>query len=216
MMEQFSTYYPLMLHLRRRRCVVVGGGKIGWRRTKALLEAGANVVVVSPDAVRPLMEAAEEGKLAWERRTYRVGDLAGAALAFAATNDPAANEAVASEAASLGVWITVADDPERSDFIVPSVVRRGRLTISLTTGGASPLLTRKIAGEISAAYGEEYAAYTEVLARLRRRIKNEIDDPALRHDKLELLLDMDLLSALGGGESPDEAENRAWTALTSV
>jgi precorrin-2 dehydrogenase / sirohydrochlorin ferrochelatase len=211
-------YYPIMLQLHGKPCVVVGGGKIGWRRAKGLLEAGADVTVISPSAVPELAEAAKEGKLAWVRGAYRPGEFAfdGAILAFAATDDEAVNEAAALEASRAGALVCAADDADRSDFLVPAVVRRGALTISVATGGASPFLTRRIASELSASYGEEYKAYTELLARIRGRIKEEVPDVGLRRAMLEALLEMDLLPRLRGGEPPEQVEKSVWPALASV
>jgi precorrin-2 dehydrogenase / sirohydrochlorin ferrochelatase len=211
-------YYPIMLQLHGKRCVVVGGGKIGWRRAKGLLEAGADVTVISPIAVPELAEAAKEGKLAWERRAYCPGESVfdGAVLVFAATDDAAVNEAAAQEASHAGALVCAADDADRGGFLVPAVIRRGALTISVATGGASPSLARRIASELSASYGEEYAAYTELLARTRRRIKQEVPDAGLRRAMLEALLEMDLLPRLRHGEPPEQVERSAWSALVSV
>lgn len=213
MNDPYPSVYPVHLQLTGRRCVVVGGGQVGWRRAKGLLEADASVVVISPQAEEELAAAAAQGKLVWEQREYRDGDLQGAALAFAAAGDTQVNAAVAAAAKRLGTPVSVADDAAACDFYVPSVIRRGRLTISVSTGGASPKLTKRIARELSVLYGQEYEAYTELLSRMRTRLKEEVPLLAKRNACLERLLDMDLLSKLREGASVDEAERAVWAEL---
>src|SRR5437764_15258772 len=88
------TYYPAFLDLRGRECLVVGGGEIGWRKAETLLDVGANVTVVSPDAVPPLRHMAAEGRIRWLARDYARGEAASYFLIIAATDDPAVQRAV--------------------------------------------------------------------------------------------------------------------------
>lgn len=205
--------YPVMLLLRDRRCVVVGGGRVGWRRAAGLLEAGATVVVIAPEGTAELASAAERGLLQWHRRAYRPGDLEGALLAFAAASDAGVNLAVAEEARRSGVLLSTAADSAGCDFHVPSVVRRGHLTLSVATGGASPMLAKRIASELKRSYGPEYEAYTELLMKLRKRLQAEVPNVNKRYALLERLLDLDLLTKLRAGASADEAERDAWREL---
>jgi precorrin-2 dehydrogenase / sirohydrochlorin ferrochelatase len=130
------TGYPLVLDLKGRRCVVVGGGTVAERKVDGLLAAAAEVTVVSPKLSDKL-----------EARAAR-GDLAGAALAFVATGDTRLAAAIAREGRSQGVWVNAADDPEHCDFFLPSVLRRGPLLVAVATGGGSPALARAVREEI--------------------------------------------------------------------
>ncbi|WP_274362601.1 precorrin-2 dehydrogenase/sirohydrochlorin ferrochelatase family protein [Paenibacillus thermotolerans] len=205
--------YPVMLLLGGKRCVVVGGGRVGWRRAEGLLAAGASVVVIAPEGTAELAAAAAQGLLEWHRRPYRSGDLDGALLAFAAAEGDAVNAAVAEEARRCGVLLSAANDSASCDFYVPSVVRRGSLTLSVSTGGASPKLAKRIASELKESYGSEYEAYTELLMRLRKRLQVEVPDAKKRYALLERLLDLDLPAKLRAGGSVEDAEKDAWDAL---
>src|SRR5712692_5055550 len=118
-------FYPLLLELDGRACVVIGGGVVGQRKVEGLLAAGADVTVVSPDLTPGLRALSERARIRHVARAYRRGDLDGAALAFTALDDAGATAAVAEEARERGVWLNAADDPTHCSFILPAVVRRG-------------------------------------------------------------------------------------------
>jgi precorrin-2 dehydrogenase/sirohydrochlorin ferrochelatase len=156
--------YPIFLDLSGRRCVVVGGGEVANRKARKLLQARARVVVISPQLGAELESVAVE----IHRRPYREGDLEGACLAFAATNSREVNAAVAREAKERGVPVNVADKPSEGDFALPSTLRRGRLQVAVSTGGASPTLARRIRDELEEAFGPEWAGIVERLIAARR------------------------------------------------
>jgi precorrin-2 dehydrogenase/sirohydrochlorin ferrochelatase len=157
--------YPIFMDLSGRRCVVVGGGEVANRKARKLLQARAEVVVISPE-VRPELESVA---VEVYRRPYERGDLKGACLAFAATDAREVNAAVAREAKARGVPVNVADRPSEGDFALPSTLRRGRLQVAVSTGGASPALAREIKDELETIFGPEWAGVVERLhaARLR-------------------------------------------------
>jgi precorrin-2 dehydrogenase/sirohydrochlorin ferrochelatase len=176
-------WLPVTLRLDGLRCVVAGGGKVAERKTAALLEAGAGDVKIISPAVTPAIRAwAEQGTVLWLERDFADGDLVGAALAFAATNRRDVNERVSSEAARCGCLANVADDPDGSGFAIPAVVRRGKLTLTVATGGASPALARRIRGELEARYGPEYEAWLDLLAEARGVIRERVSDTELRQE----------------------------------
>jgi precorrin-2 dehydrogenase / sirohydrochlorin ferrochelatase len=152
-----AVLYPLFMDVSGSRCVVVGGGGVASRKARGLLESGARVVVVSPE-VAPEIEAME---VTLERRPYAPGDLAGAALAFAATDRREVNAAVAREAKENGIPVNVADRPADGDFALPSVLRRGGLQVAVSTGGASPSLARKIRDAMEPAFAAEWSGIVE-------------------------------------------------------
>jgi len=152
-----AVLYPLFMDVSGGRCVIVGGGGVASRKARGLLESGARVVVVSPE-VAPEIEAMD---VTIERRPYRPGDLAGAALAFAATDRRAVNAAVAREAKENGIPVNVADRPAEGDFALPSVLRRGGLQVAVSTGGASPTLAREIRNAMEPSFAAEWAAIVE-------------------------------------------------------
>jgi precorrin-2 dehydrogenase / sirohydrochlorin ferrochelatase len=156
--------YPIFLDLSGRRCVVVGGGQVANRKARKLLQARAEVVVISPE-IRPELESVASEV---HRRPYEAGDLEGAYLAFAATDAREVNAAVALEAKERDIPVNVADGPSGGDFALPSVLRRGRLQVAVSTGGASPTLARRIKGELEETFGPEWAGIVEELYAARR------------------------------------------------
>ncbi len=142
--------YPISLtRLRGAPVVVVGGGPVGERKTRGLLAVAADVCLVSPDATAQLRAWAETERLRWVPRPYALGDLAGARLAFAATDNRAVNAQIARDAAAAGLLCNVADDPEASDFHLPAVHRASGLTIAVSTSGASPARAARLRDRIA-------------------------------------------------------------------
>lgn len=131
MMVASMAFYPIFLNVSGKRAVVVGGGPVAVRKARGLIEAGAKVVVIAPDLSTEL-------PVEWRKRRYRAGDLKGAALAFAATNDRAVNARVRNEANALGIPVNVADAPEECDFLVPARVRKNGFHIAISTDGENP------------------------------------------------------------------------------
>ena len=165
------SYYPVFLKLSERRCVIFGGGPVAEGKLSKLMDAGAQVAIVSP-RVTPLIKAlAHAGSLEWTPREYQPGDLEGAYLGIAATNDRAANQEIAREADRLGVVLNVVDDPDLCGFIAPSVVERGPVTVAISTGGASPALARKLREALANAPALEWADLATVLSRARKQVK---------------------------------------------
>jgi precorrin-2 dehydrogenase / sirohydrochlorin ferrochelatase len=144
--------------------VVVGGGGVAARKARKLLQAGADVVVISPE-VRPELASMD---VEIYRRPYRYGDLEGSNLAFTATDSREVNAAVAKEARERGVPINVADHPSEGDFAVPSTLRRGQLQVAVSTGGASPTLARRIRRDLEEVFGPDWAGIVEEFDSLRR------------------------------------------------
>ena len=164
-------YYPVLLDLAARRCVMVGGGLVAERRVDGLLAAGAHVIVIAPRLTPALAALSAEGRIEHEPRGYRDGDLAGADLAFVATDAGEVNTAVAREARERGIWINAADDPARCTFILPALVRRGDLTVAVATGGSSPALARAIREELEAYLTDDYATLAAIAAEARREVR---------------------------------------------
>lgn len=153
----------MFMNLENRRCVVVGGGEVADRKARKLLQARADVIVVSPE-VKPGIESVA---VETHRREYEPGDLSGAFLAFAATDSREVNAAVAREAKERGVPVNVADAPSDGDFTLPSTLRRGRMQISVSTGGASPTLARDVRKRLEGRFPPEWAGLVEEVGKVR-------------------------------------------------
>ncbi len=180
-----SEWYPILLNLKGRTCVVIGGGAVAARKARGLLDAGANVTVVSPRLVAELSELAEKGWIRYLPKVYADGDLEGASLAFAATDMAEVNAAALSEANRRGILANAADGGEGGDFIVPAVLRRGDLVLTASASGAGPAVASRIIGELRERYGPEYADYLAGLRKLRSWLKAEVADPVERRRLLE-------------------------------
>ncbi|CAA9482334.1 MAG: Precorrin-2 oxidase @ Sirohydrochlorin ferrochelatase activity of CysG [uncultured Rubrobacteraceae bacterium] len=147
-----------------KRCVVVGGGGVAARKARGLLESGARVVVISPEVRPEILDMDVEV----HDRPYAPGDLAGAYLAFAATDSREVNAAVTREAREAGVPINVADRPAEGNFALPSVLRRGGMQVAVSTGGASPTLARRVRDGLEASFAPEWAGIVERYGAARR------------------------------------------------
>ncbi|NIO55260.1 MAG: bifunctional precorrin-2 dehydrogenase/sirohydrochlorin ferrochelatase [Candidatus Latescibacteria bacterium] len=185
--------FPSMLKLDGAKVIVIGGGAVAERKVRSLLECGASVTVIAPTLTKSLSRLAAEKRLTHFARSFRSGDLTGAALAFAAIDDIRVNAAVAEEAGRLNVLVNVVDQPALCTFIVPAVTRQGRLTIAVSTGGVSPAWARRIKEHMSSEFGKEYARLLDALATVRRRCLKDITDPARRRRFLQQLADDSLL-----------------------
>lgn len=167
-------YYPIFLNVKDRPCLVVGGGRVGARKTATLVSAGASVTVVSPEFGDQL--AAMPG-IQREHRFFDPEDLEGVFLVFAATSDTAVNQWILAEAQKAGVLCNSADAPDQGDFILPAVMSRGDLICAVSTSGASPALARKIRMDLDQAYGPEYAAFLELMRAVREKLLASGHDP---------------------------------------
>lgn len=159
--------YPVALVVAGKRCVVVGGGAVAARKTAGLVEAGADVTVVAPhigDEIRAMPVELVE-------RPYRKGDLDLAWLVIVATDEPSVNQQVHADGRDARVWVNAADDPDACTFVLPAVVRRGPVTVAVSTGGHSPALAGWLREQIAAQLGPEIAGLAELLSEARDELK---------------------------------------------
>jgi precorrin-2 dehydrogenase/sirohydrochlorin ferrochelatase len=186
-------YYPVCLSTKGKRCLIVGGGEVAARKARALAEAGADVVVVSPDVCDTISERADITVLQkpWDER-----DLDDAFLVIAATNDRALNEKIAGTARRRRVLCNVVDDASLSDFILPASVRRGALLVSVSTSGALPALARKTREELEKTFGQEYADYLDIVGQMRENIIRDVPDETARREIFRRLADPQLVAML--------------------
>jgi precorrin-2 dehydrogenase/sirohydrochlorin ferrochelatase len=162
-----GSYYPVFLDISGKRCVVVGGGQVAWRKVTSLLENNAAVEVVSPVLCPEIQKLADSGKIVLKQKAYQTGDLKGAVLAIAATDDSDTNTRVSSEGRANSILVNVVDDAAKSDFILPSCLQRGDLTIAVSTSGRSPALARKIRTLLETQFSQEYSDLTLMINEVR-------------------------------------------------
>jgi precorrin-2 dehydrogenase/sirohydrochlorin ferrochelatase len=174
---QVIPYYPVALDLRDRLCLVVGGGPVAEAKVEGLLAAGARVTVVSPELTEALTAWAIEGSIIHRPHRYRPDDLDGQQLVFSASDQREVTEAVSAEARRRGLWVNAADDPAFCDFLLPSVLRRGRLVVAVSTGGASPALAARVRRDLEAYFAPAYGELVELAAEVRAELRSRAHRP---------------------------------------
>ncbi|HLF00980.1 MAG TPA: bifunctional precorrin-2 dehydrogenase/sirohydrochlorin ferrochelatase [Anaerolineales bacterium] len=199
-------YYPIYLDLRNRRCVLVGGGPIAGGKARGLLDAGAHVIVIAPDLTPALTVFVQAERLTHHARRYRTGDLAGAFLAISATDDRAVNDAVWREANERGIPINVVDDPPHCTFIAPSILRRGDLTVAVSTGGKAPALAVRLREQFETLLGDEHARFLDLAGTLREPLAARYPDFETRKALWYRLVDSDVLDLLKRGDDAGAAQ----------
>ncbi|MBA4602697.1 precorrin-2 dehydrogenase/sirohydrochlorin ferrochelatase family protein [Thermoactinomyces mirandus] len=180
--------YAMMVNLKGRPCLVVGGGKVAERKAGSLIGSGACVKLVSPSATPRIKKWALSGKIEWINRVYRKEDNDNQFLIIAATNDKNVNRQVHQAAILRNQWINVVDQPELCNFMVPSTVRRGNLQIHISTNGACPAVAQKIRQDLEEIYGTEYELYLDLMQEMRKIMRKKVADVCLRRQLLKELL----------------------------
>jgi precorrin-2 dehydrogenase/sirohydrochlorin ferrochelatase len=176
------------------------------RKIRSLLQSGALVRVYSPNITEQIASWAEAGKLTVIHREYRSGDLEHAFLVIAATDHAEVNLQVHRDTQADKLLINIVDRPDLCNFTVPSVVRRGKLLISVSTSGASPLLSRKIRDELEEVFGSEYEEYVDILSELRLHVREFVKDGIQREEIWKQLLGMDWKAMIRSGRMQEMKE----------
>lgn len=188
--------YPINLNISNKTCVVVGGGKVATRKVHSLIECGAKVVVVSPQVSQDLLELVGKGELTWVKRGFQNGDLESAVLCIAATDNAAIQQVVKEEAKTNKILLNSIDDPDESDFHVPSKVRRGDLLLTVSTGGGSPALSKLLRKKIESQYGLEFEFLVRLLHLVRKHITEDGQEATEHKVIFSNLVEEDLLTLL--------------------
>ena len=188
-----NIYYPAFIDLENKKTVVVGGGKVAERKIFGLLDTGAKVTVVSPKITKRIEREKQKIRLCHICRGYRKSDLKEAFLVIAATDDRDLNERVSREAPCL---VNVVDVPKLCNFIVPSTMKRGPLTIAVSTGGVSPALARSLRKELEKIYGCEFSGYMKTLQKIRGQAMTMIKDGKKRAGFLKAVASENMLKLL--------------------
>jgi len=186
-------YYPVFLNLENKQAVVIGGGKVAERKILSLLKAKADITVISPDITARIAREKQKGTIKHMNRRYRNGDITSAFLVIAATDSPRLNKQVSDKASCL---VNAVDMPFLCNFIVPSVMQRGLLTIAISTSGVSPALSRSIRKEIENSYGTEFSEYLKALQGIRAEAMNVIADQKQRGALLKSLASAGMIRIL--------------------
>jgi len=208
-MAVLDAAYPVNLLVAGRSCLVVGGGTVAARKVEGLLACDARVHVVSPlvdDEIRGWPEVTVD------QRPYRTGDVLGRRLVIAATDSAEVNGAVYGDCEAAGIWVCGADDPDHCSFTLPSVVRRGTLVVTVSTGGRSPAMARWLREQLDSQIGPEYEVLLDLVADQRAAVKAAGRSPA--YLDWQKALDSDMLALIRTGDL-ESARKRLETCLSS-
>lgn len=182
--------FPLFIDLKDKKCVVIGGGKVATRKVETLLEFEAKIIVVSPVVTEQLESQKKIGVLKHVDRGYCEIDIEGAFLVIAATSDRIVNEKIYIDAVKRGIFVNIADNPDKCTFIFPSVVKRDKLIIGISTSGTFPVLSKYLRKKLDEMLSRNFEVnVTEILKSCRERALLQIEDEDKRKEIMNRILD---------------------------
>lgn len=206
----------MMLCVRGRRCLVVGGGGVAVRKVEALVTEGALVTVVAPTPQKRLEVLAEAGRIRLERRAYQAGEASTYVLVFAATDDRAVNRQVFADAEAAGVWANVADDPELCSFHLPARLRRGALQITVSSSGEAPFASRRLRQLLERQFGQEWGEWMAAAAQFRVRVRQRRLPPAAEEEAFDAFFAATVSAGEVRCRVPLAAEMEGWLAAAGA
>ena len=193
-------YYPIHLDVKNRNCLVVGGGAVGNRKVNTLLMCGARVTVVSLDPTPQLKKLAAERSIILRERAYRSADLKRMFLVIGATDNEKLNRQISKDAEQIGILCNITDRPEACNFILPSIVQRGDLVITISTSGQSPALAKHIRRKMEAQFGGEYVDFLLLMGAIRKKLLSQTHEPEAHKALFNQLIDSNLIELLRTGQ----------------
>lgn len=193
-------YYPILLNLVDKPCVVVGGGEVATRKVEGLLSCGARVCVVAPGITRKLQELADADRIVWVKHPYTSGDIREARLVIGATDDEAVNRQIYADCRERGTLCNIADKPKCCEFILPSVIRRGDLVVAVSTSGKSPAFAKALRKRLEKEFGPEFEVFLKLMGSIRKRLLAEAHEPEAHKHVFEKLIDQGLLEGIRDGD----------------
>lgn len=194
-------YFPVFLDLEGRLVVIIGCGKAAEKRARQFTRYGADVTVICPRPSELLLAGQSDGALSIEQRPYVRGDLAGASLVICVEDDADVQRAVFEEAESVGCLVNVSDAPQYANFLIPGVVRHGRLEVAISTGGAAPEAAKALRHHLDESIGAEWSAWMDLIAEARIRAATLSDDPSAQAALLAAATDRAVRARLAAGEA---------------
>lgn len=193
-------YFPILLNLQNKKCLVVGGGAVAQRKIENILDTGVKIKCVSIEFTDDLLALLKQNSIEYYKRPFEISDLDDMDIVFAATNDSEINKQIYQECEKRKILINVVDNPQICTFIVPAIINRGDLTIAVSTSGKFPGLSKKIRKEIEKKYGNFYTEYLEIISEIRNKIIQLNLKEEEKKEKIEKLLDLDILALIENGK----------------
>lgn len=189
-------YYPVNLNITDKACLVVGGGGVGTRKVSRLLECGAQVTVISPEASFRLHQMASAGHLTLHLKQYESDDIKPFFLIIGATNQETLNRQISRDASAANKLCNIVDRPDLCNFILPAVVSQGDLVISISTSGQSPAFAKHLRCCLEQQFGPEYATFLQLMGAVRHRLLQTGHAPEAHKTLFETLIQRDLLTLI--------------------
>jgi precorrin-2 dehydrogenase/sirohydrochlorin ferrochelatase len=197
-----------LLDLKGKRCVVIGGGKVAQRKVTSLVKANAKVTVVSPDLTKSLRQMTARKKIHYINDYFKKKYVKEAFLVIGAANNPEVNHHVFEAASKVNKLVNIVDSPDKCNYIVPSVIKRGDLLISVSTGGKSPALAKKIRKELEKQFGKAYGDFLSLMEELRQKVFAQFQHTKYRNKIFQALVDSEILDLFEKGRK-QEAKKKA-------
>lgn len=194
-------YYPVMLDIRERPVIVIGGDRVAAGKAAALVACGAAVTVISPEFCPEMLDLAEQEQVILQRKSYEPGDLAGAFIVVAVTTDESMIESIWQETQRRGQPVNIVDIPRYCSFILPSILRRGKLTVAVSTEGASPSLAKRVRQQLEEILPPAYETLIDLAALARAYLRRYGIAYQERDEFFRALMDSALLELLSAGET---------------
>lgn len=191
--QQGVNFQPLMIDIKSRHVIIIGGGKVAAKRARTLLQRGAIITVISPVLEAEIQEMWRQRKVNWEKKPFQSGDLKGAFMAVVATDDPSVNLSVLQSSSDVPL-VNAATEASQGNVQFPAFLTRGKLTIAVSTNGASPMLTSRIKEELEYQYEADFETYVDFLYECRQLVKNSPLTKQEKHQFLHELLDEAFMS----------------------
>ncbi len=198
-------YLPAFLNIRKRRCLVVGGGDVAARKVALLLRAAGLVEVVAPQLGNELRALYEKGEIEWQPASFEAGNLESVMLVVAATNDSELNRRISLQAGEKNIPVNVVDQPDLCSFIFPSIVDRSPVIVAVSTGGASPVLARMLRAHLEAAIPASYGRLATLMGEFRARIKQRFSNSGQRRRFWEKILQGPVTEMVFAGREQEAA-----------
>lgn len=204
-------YFPLFLDLRNRKILVVGNGPETVGKVAQLVETGADINFVSEEPLPEILEMAEKGEIYYLQKRFEGNDLDDVWLVVGTSEDKALNAEIVRSAEERNVFYNIVDVKNLCAFIYPALVRRGDLTIAISTSGNSPALAQKVKREINRTIGEEYTVLNQLLGESRSKVLDKIKDKEVRRKIFHDLVESDLLDLIA-----DEKQHLAEQKMNEI
>ena len=197
-------YYPVNLDINGKKCLVVGGGSVGGRKIKTLLECGAIVTVISPAVIQKVQNLADNGSIRLKKRPYRTSDINEKTfLVIGATDNDNLNRLIHKDAERFNMLCNIADRPEVCNFILPAIVNRGDLVIAVSTSGKSPAFAKKLRQRLEKEYGDEYAEFLKLMGAIREKLLSAEHEPEAHKHLFEEVISKGLVEMIKDGKEEE-------------